>query len=227
MRVLVPELLDSLAADDPRAMRSRRDLVRINAVMMQHRIMARALAGLPCPRLLADLGGGDGRFMLKVARRLAKRWQGVTVMIADQRAIVSADTKAQFAQLGWRCESLTGDIFETLPRINPDIVTANLFLHHFDEAALKQLLALVGSRAKSFVACEPRRGGLALLGARLVFVLGANDVSRHDAVASVRAGFAASELSALWPQEQIKRRTWKLREKSVFPFTHLFEAHAL
>jgi len=196
-------------------------------MMRQSAIMAKALARTPVPKLLADLGGGDGRFMLKVARRLAKRWQSVTVMIADQRAIVSADTKAQFAQLGWRCESLTGDIFETLPRVNPDIVTANLFLHHFDEAALKQLLALVAARAKSFVACEPRRSAFALLGARLVFVLGANDVSRHDAVASVRAGFAASELSALWPQEQIKHRTWKLREKSVFPFTHLFEAHAL
>jgi len=227
LRTLTPEILDFLAPDDPRAVRSRRDLVLINAMMRQSAIMAKALARHPVPKLLADLGGGDGRFMLKVARRLAKRWQSVTVMIADQRAIVSADTKAQFAQLGWRCESLTGDIFETLPRVNPDIVTANLFLHHFDEAALKQLLALVGSRAKSFVACEPRRGGLALLGARLVFVLGANDVSRHDAVASVRAGFAASELSALWPQEQIKHRTWKLREKAVFPFTHLFEAHAL
>jgi len=219
--------LDYLAPDDPRAMRSRRDLVLINAMMRQSAIMAKALARTPTPNLLADLGGGDGRFMLKVARRLAKRWQGVTVMIADQRAIVSADTKAQFAQLGWRCESLTGDIFETLPRINPDIVTANLFLHHFDQAALKQLLTLVAARAKTFVACEPRRSRLALLGARLVFVLGANDVSRHDAVASVRAGFAASELSALWPQEQIKHRAWRLREKAVFPFTHLFEAHAL
>ncbi len=227
MRTLVPEILDYLAPDDPRAVRSRRDLVLINAFMRQSAIMAKALARYPAPNLLADLGGGDGRFMLKVARRLAKRWQGVTVMIADQRAIVSADTKAQFAQLGWHCESLTGDIFETLPRVNPDIVTANLFLHHFDEAALRELLALVAVRAKTFVACEPRRSRLALLGARLVFVLGANDVSRHDAVASVRAGFAASELSALWPPNIVKDRAWKLREKAVFPFTHLFEAHAL
>jgi hypothetical protein len=223
LRTLTPEILDFLAPDDPRAVRSRRDLVLINAFMRQSAIMAKALSRRPAPKVLADLGGGDGRFMLSVARRLAKRWQGVTVMIADQRAIVSADTRADFAQLGWRCESLTGDIFQTLPRINPDIVTANLFLHHFDDAALKELLALAAARAKTFVACEPRRSGFALLGARLVFVLGANDVSRHDAVASVRAGFAASDLSALWPQNQ----TWQLREHSVFPFTHLFEAHAL
>ena len=37
MRLLTPELLDLLPADDPRAQRSRRDLARINVVMMQHR----------------------------------------------------------------------------------------------------------------------------------------------------------------------------------------------
>jgi hypothetical protein len=227
LRTLTPEILDFLAPDDPRAVRSRRDLVVINAMMRQSAIMAKALSRYPAPKMLADLGGGDGRFMLSVARRLAKSWQGVTVMIADQRAIVGADTRTRFAQLGWRCENLTGDIFQTLPLIKPDMVTANLFLHHFDEAALKQLLALVAAGSKAFVACEPRRSAFALLGARLVFLLGANDVSRHDAVASVRAGFSASDLSALWPQDQTKDRAWKLRERAVFPFTHLFEAHAL
>jgi hypothetical protein len=54
-------------------------------------------------------------------------------------------------------------------------------------------------------------------------VLGANDVTRHDAVASVRAGFRERELSALWPQD----RAWTLRECGVFPFTHAFRAHAI
>jgi hypothetical protein len=227
LRTLTPEILDFLSPDDPRAIRSRRDLVVINAFMRQSAIMAKVLSRYPAPKVLADLGGGDGRFMLSVARRLAKRWpkdwSGVTVMIADQRAIVGADTRACFTQLGWRCENLTGDIFQTLPLIKPDIVTANLFLHHFDDAALEQLLALVAARSKAFVACEPRRSAFALLGARLVFLLGANDVSRHDAVASVGAGFSASDLSALWSRD----RSWQLRERAVFPFTHLFEAHAL
>ncbi|HMH64381.1 MAG TPA: hypothetical protein VK515_02270, partial [Rhizomicrobium sp.] len=84
-RVLTPEILDHLAADDPRAIRSRRDLARINAVMRQGAIMAGALSDLPAPALLADLGGGDGRFLLGVARRLAKRWPGVRCVILDQQ----------------------------------------------------------------------------------------------------------------------------------------------
>ena len=222
-RILTAEILDFLSPDDPRAVRSRGDLRRINTIMGQAAIMARLLADFPPPKLLADLGGGDGRFILSVARRLAKRWQGVTVMIADRQAIVSVETRAHFARMGWRCENLTGDVFATLPLIKPDIICANLFLHHLEDGPLAQLLALVAQRAKGFVACEPRRSGFALLGARLVGVLGANDVTRHDAVASVRAGFRGLELSALWP----KNSAWALEERGIFPFTHGFAAHAL
>jgi hypothetical protein len=136
--------------------------------------------------------------------------------------VVSRDTRNGFAALGWTCEMLTGDIFDTLPAARPDIVTANLFLHHLEDTALARLLALVAGQSKGFIACEPRRSARALLGARLVFALGANDVTRHDAPASVRAGFAGTELSALWPQAS----GWALREQAGFPFTHLFCATA-
>ncbi|HTC84724.1 MAG TPA: methyltransferase [Rhizomicrobium sp.] len=224
-RVLTSEILDHLSPDDPRAIRSRRDLARINAVMGQGAIMARLLADFPAPKLMADLGGGDGSFMLGVAKRLAKRWQGVTVMIADRQPIVSAETRACFVRLGWRCENLTGDVFATLPLIKPDIISANLFLHHLEDGALARLLALVAERAKGFVACEPRRAGFALLGAKLVGLLGANEVTRHDAVASVRAGFRGTDLSALWPRDRTK--VWRLRERGILPFTHGFTAYAV
>ena len=221
-RVLVPEILDGLAANDPRALRSRRDLARINAVMRQSAIMARALARFPAPRLLADLGGGDGRFLLSVAKRLAKRWPGVTALVCDQADIVTDETRAAFARLGWSCETRRGDIFAQLPRV--DVLMANLFLHHFDTAQLSRLLALAAQNASGFAACEPRRSRFALLGARMVWALGANDVTRHDAVASVRAGFADLELAALWPADGARR--WRLHENFAFPFTHVFTAHA-
>ena len=68
--------------------------------------------------------------------------------------------------------------------------------------------------AKAFVACEPRRSAFALLGARMVFALGANDVTRHDAVASVRAGFRGRELSGLWPTA---RQAGSLASVAFFP----------
>ena len=148
------------------------------------------------------------------------RWRGVQAVILDRKAIVSGETQRHFRALGWGCEILQGDIFETLPQLSPDIVTANLFLHHLAGADLSRLLELVGMRAKGLVACEPRRSAFALLGAHLVFLLGANHVTRHDAVASVRAGFKDKELSCLWPS----RSGWTIAERGIFPFTHLFIA---
>jgi hypothetical protein len=218
-RTLEPELLDILAADDPRARASRRDLVRINFVMRQQRIMAGLLRPLAAPRRLADLGSGDGRFLLGVARRMAAHWPAVTALLVDRQDIVSSQTRAGFAALGWKCECVTAGIFEAMPRLEVEIITANLFLHHLDEVSLARLLTLAAEKARDFIVCEPRRSLSALLASRMVFALACNDVTRHDAVASVRAGFAGNELSRLWPGER-----WRLREGLALPFTHFFSA---
>ena len=219
-RILEPEILDRLAADDPRARASRCDLARINFAMRQQSIMAQRLRSLAPPRRLADLGSGDGRFLLGVARRLAVHWPKVTALIVDRQDIVSAQTRASFAALGWQCESIAGDIFAVLPHLDAEILTANLFLHHLEEPELRQLFGLAAQQARDFVACEPRRSQAALLGSRMVFALACNDVTRHDAVASVRAGFAGRELSRLWPGAG-----WQQREGLALPFTHVFSAH--
>ncbi len=73
-RKVEAELLDELPPDDPRAARARRDLRRINAWMGNAWSMARALqAAFPqCPpHRLAEIGAGDGLFLLNVVRRLA------------------------------------------------------------------------------------------------------------------------------------------------------------
>jgi len=219
-RRLEPEQLDELPEDDPAAIASRRDLALINTIMRQPAILARGLAGFAQPRVLLDLGGGDGRCLLAAARRLP--WRGVRAVIADRQDIVSEKTRTGFAALSWDCAVRRGDVFDALTELESGtLVTANLFLHHLDDAALKRLFALLAQRAMGLVACEPRRGVFALAASHLVFALGANAVTRHDAVASVRAGFAERELSAMWPSG------WTLTERRALPFSHLFVAHAL
>ena len=219
------EWLDELPADDPRALRSRRDLSRINMWMLQPRIMARALRthAAKTPRTILDLGAGDGTFMLRVASLLAPRWTDVAVIMLDQNNVVSRDTRNNFLNLRWDVQTVTADLFAalkdaTLP--NVDIVTANLFLHHFPETQLSQLLARAAPLAPLFVACEPRRAPLARFASRLVGLIGCNDVSRHDAVVSVEAGFDGHELSALWPGQF----GWELHENAAGLFTHCFVA---
>ena len=62
-RIVQPELLDQLAADDPRAVRSRADLRRINAWMGNARFAARALTEIfprSPPQQIVEIGAGDG-----------------------------------------------------------------------------------------------------------------------------------------------------------------------
>jgi hypothetical protein len=223
------EWLDDLPADDPRAIQSRRDLTRVNAWMLQPSIMARMLLThhpAQAPRTILDLGAGDGTFMLRVAGLLANRWSNVTVVMIDQQDIVSQATRDGFDALRWGVWTATGDIFDMLERPgfpDFDVVTANLFLHHFAQPQLGRLLGCVARRAPLFVACEPRRAPLPLSASRLLWMIGCNDVSRHDAVVSVQAGFNGRELSAVWPEQD----RWELHEHAARLFTHCFIARRI
>jgi Methyltransferase domain len=227
-RSVEPEWLDELPADDRRAIRARRDLKRLNAFILQSGVMVGALtrhwAGDP-PRRLVDLGCGDGTFMLGVARALAPRWRSVSVTLLDRQSIVSTATRDGFAALGWQAETQAADVLDYLAQIagtgpGADIITANLFLHHFPPAPLARLLDLAARATRLFVACEPRRTQLALRSSRLLWAIGCNDVSLHDSIVSVRAGFCGNELSAAWPQSD----QWELREDEARLFAHRFVA---
>ncbi len=222
-RSLVPELLDHLPASDPGALRSRRDLVSVNLLMGHAAIMARLLRAADRPRVLIDIGAGDGTFMLRVARRLAPRWPDCRLILLDKQNIVSDKTRAAFAILTWRIETVATDVFEFFaaadcPRV--DGITANLFLHHFRDEQLSLLLPLIAQHTPLFVACEPRRAALASAGSRLLWAIGCNHVTLHDATASVRAGFRGQELTALWP----RTTEWDLQERAAGLFSHSFVA---
>jgi hypothetical protein len=219
LRSLEPEFLDSLDAADPRAQRSRRDLRLVNVLMGNARAVARALAGSLRPDAkIADLGAGDGAFMLGVAKRIPTRAE---LVLVDRADAVGAKTVARYRALGWTASAVRAEAAEWLrqaPQL--DAIVANLFLHHFEPHALRALLARISERTRVFVACEPRRSRLALAGSRALVLLGCGPDTRHDAVVSVRAGFRGRELSSAWPSAP----DWQLSERASGPFAHLFVA---
>ena len=222
-RRLETELLDVLPADDPAAVRSRRDLRRLNEVMLHPAIMARRMLrhSVDAPRRIIELGAGDGSLMLRLSRRLARHWSGVAIILVDRQDVVSDETRQAISSLGWHEDPVTQDVFEYLAIAEPaDIIIANLVLHHFQPRQITDIFTRCAKLAPILIALEPRRATLSLLGSRLVGLLGCNHVSRHDAVASVRAGFRDGELSALWPN----RQGWNFDEEGVGLWTHCFVA---
>jgi len=233
-RTVRPEILDELPPADARAIRSRRDLQRVNRVLASCSILSRAvhhaLASAPqhAPLRILELGAGDGSLALRIAKRLAPRWPGVELTLLDRQALIGQATGTAFAHLGWTLRPLTVDVLEwarapTQQQLSGrwDVVLANLFLHHFVEDGLQELLAAVADRCDAFVACEPRRSLPALMGSRLLPALGVSTDTLHDAIVSVLAGFRGNELSRLWPASA---QRWTLEERRAGPFSHLFVA---
>lgn len=232
-RRVEPEWLDELPIDDRRAVRSRRDLARVNGLMSNAGIVARLLKGKLPPGTLriAEIGAGDGRFAARLVRRLEGR-EGRLVLV-DRAPCVDAATARDLAAAGWMIDIATAEVFEWLENAPGfDVIVANLFLHHFDDAQLARLLDLASRRAALFIACEPRRSAVALTGSHLLGFIGCNDVTRHDAVVSVRAGFTGREISALWPQpvaagEKVVCPRFGLEEGARGLFSHAFVARRM
>ena len=208
MRVLEAELLDVLPAADVRAQQSRRDLRKLNWIMghrgMMKRMMQRAVL-----ETLIDLGSGDGQFAVSVVGNLRRR---VHLVLVDQQQVPGAPE-----------DVVISDVTEFLRGLRPQSGTAlmaNLFLHHFTDEFLRELFVEVSRKADYFFACEPRRSPLSLGAIRLLPLIGCNAVTRHDAAASIRAGFLKEELTALWPSEA----HWKVKEREGGFGSHCFMA---
>ncbi len=225
-RRVEPELLDVLAAEDPQALRSRKDLRRIHRAMATLSIVQRALdrgtAGC-VPRTLLELGAGDGSQMLRLARKRADSWPGADVTLLDRLNLVEPQTLKAIHKLGWIPHVLALDIFKWLEGHDDsrtDLVVANLFMHHFSSNELARIMVGIAARCRIFLCCEPRRSALPLVGSHCIGLLGAGPVTRQDAVSSVHAGFQGKELSELWPNPQ----DWILHEYPAGLFSHCFLA---
>jgi hypothetical protein len=225
-RVVEPELLDVLPPQDRRALRSRLDLRRLNKWMNHPRVMTRALsenlAGIKAPRI-AELGAGDGDFLLSIARRLKKQWPAAQATLVDRLEAFDPEIQKSFNDLGWRVRTEIADVSDWLRQLTPDAadaIIANLFLHQFQRDALAEMLRLAAHSTKVFIALEPRRSWLSRLCGHFLWCIGCSRVTCHDGRISIRAGFLGPELSALWPDD----KQWDLDERPVGLFSHLFIA---
>ena len=201
-RVVEPEILDELAAGDPAAVRSRRDLRMINGLMGNFRWMRKTLKRFPRERLV-ELGAGDGVFLASLGGRDEER--------------VGVDLARRPEGIGEGVDWVEGDVLEVLEGVlqGGEVVIANLFLHHFEGGPLGRIGGLLGEcRALCF--SEPHRSRLALAEGYLLHPF-VNHVTRHDMMVSIRAGFRRGELPqflGLDPQR------WELREGSTLLGAH-------
>jgi hypothetical protein len=225
-RIVLPELLDALPPRDELALRSRRDIRRLNGLMGHPRLAARALEKSlrnGVPQRIVELGAGDGHFLLGVAEQMRGLGLDVEATLVDRLDVLDPQTRGRFNALGWRIRAEIAEAMEWLGHAAPDSTTAmisNLFFHQFGRDELSEMLRLAARSAHTVIALEPRRGWLPDFLGRFLWVVGCGSVTRYDGRVSIRAGFTGRELSALWPDT----KNWEFAEGPAGLFTHQFLA---
>jgi hypothetical protein len=225
-RIVLPEILDVLPPQDSAALRSRRDLRRINAWMRHPRIMARVLQenlSRPDTQDIIELGAGDGHFLLSVAKNLNGHGAGTRAILVDRLNAVDPRACDEFNRLGWVVQTKVSEAADWLRQATPgkpQTIISNLFFHQFKAEELAEMLRLAASSAQLVIALEPRRSWASRVSGRMLWAIGCSRITLHDADISIRAGFVGNELSELWPD----KKNWHLTEQPVGLFSHLFIA---
>ena len=211
IRVVEPEILDHLPADDPAAIRSRAELRLINGIMGNHRWIMRRLKRLIRPgwRVL-ELGAGDGTLCGGL----------LDTSICEPRRITAIDLAPRPDDLHSGVTWLQQSIFEMAQLPPAEIVIANLFLHHFEAGQLATLGSKLSPNTQIVLACEPARKWFHLAQGRLLAALaGFNEVTNHDMLTSIRAGFVRNELP-----RSLGLQGWRCRVSSTLLGAYHMEA---
>lgn len=187
LRKVEPEILDSLSAEDPRAIKSRKDLKRINLLMGNYRWIHRTLMAESAKSII-ELGSGDGTLLSYLKEKSISALSLTGIDLAPRPPALPAEIE-------WE----QGDLFHILPRKEADTLVVNLLLHHFSEEALAEIGTHLHS-FKTLIFNEPYRSKLPILEGYLLFPF-ISEVTKHDMIVSIKAGFRKGELSKIMQLE--------------------------
>jgi len=187
-RVMCPELLDDAEGPDKQA--SLDDLVRIGRYLGGHRVLRglmRRLTARDEEFSVLDVGAasGDAGDIIRSVRR------GASVTSFDYRLEHLA---------GALYPKVAGDAFRLPFRDRSfDFVFCSLFLHHFENDAIVELLLSFAAVARrSVLVIDLERGpGAYYFMAMSRWLFRWNRITMHDAPASVEAAFKKRELESL------------------------------
>jgi len=210
------EWMDSVDISEEMLWRARRDIRFMNGFLGTTRVMSRLLNRLRKEGLnsglIVDAGCGAGDLTLGMALRPG--FSGFDFLGVDRKA-VSEDVMERRGDAGvlFVCADI---LEESVYASGVDVVMCNLFLHHFSEEALRNLLVFWKRMGVKYVIVNDlERNRVSFYGFRILsFLFGLGVVARYDGAVSVLRGFRRRELLEVFSESG-----WNLMYFSKgFPF---------
>lgn len=198
-----PEWLDDAAMAGPSLERNLLELEMLNRYLGGHasvlRCVRRALHWLPGGGLrLVDVGCGSGDALRTLADWARSRGRELELIGIDVNpAILDYARKRSRLYPSIRYQQV--DAFaDELAELQPDLILASLFCHHFNSEQLTQWLSHAVRAAPVVALSDLQRHPLPHVGFRaLAALLRASPMTRHDGAVSIRRGFVRDDLQAL------------------------------
>jgi SAM-dependent methyltransferase len=206
-RNLQPEIMDDPGLSFDEHADALRALARIHALTGLTRRIWRSVAGIlreePCDQLtIMDVGCGDGLLLRELWKRAKRQECNLRLIGCDisPQALQLCRSANEAANIP--CELYCMDVIQEPLPCEADIIVNSLFLHHFGQAEVVQLLGRFADRARKKVIIED------LIRSQLGYVLcwlGVHCLTRcrvvhFDGPQSVRAAFSISEMGRLLGQ---------------------------
>ena len=211
-----PELMDDFSIQDERVDLALRELRLINYFLGGNtgskRGVSKMISDLPNNKIfILDAGSGSS----DVLDDLKKKHKSIQVISLDRNKRVCNFIKKIN---NFKPMVVCADAFN-LPFKNKsvDIIHTSLFLHHFDNSSLKNIIKKFNDVAKQgIVINDLRRSLLAFIGIKILTSLfSRSELVKSDAPISVRKGFVKSELTDLLKEMDFSNykigRKWAFR----------------
>jgi len=166
---------------------------------------------------IIDIGCGDGELIRNCADWCSKNSIPAEFVGLDANANIIEEAIASSEHYG-NIEFVHADVFEyDFQKINYDIATCTLFLHHFDNERVERILKKVSNHAKvGIVVNDLHRSRLAFVLFRFVSILLLRTkIARIDGLISIARGFKRSDF---------KRFSSNLRHKTTLKWKWAYPA---
>ncbi len=200
------EMMDDFSIGDERLRQALEELRWVSRWLGGYAATMQALRPVLRPGMkVLDLGTGAADFPERLVRWADERGMDVQVVAVDANPATVRYARTSLrrrlpAYLQARIRVEVADALDlSYDDDHFDVVTASLFLHHFDRPETVQLLREMQRLARrGFIINDLHRHPAAYYGySALTLLLRTSEMARHDGLISVRRGFRREELRAL------------------------------